>query len=252
MQLICDYREKHALKRINQVLENPKDSMKDMKIQTENLALGDFQIGNMLFERKTHQDLASSILDGRYQEQSNRLVEHASHNPHLKVIYIVEGNLDLYFNQHNIDRDKIMSCIMSLFYEKGFQVLLTKHLNETCEYLLKFCVKYYTKYSNSQEGGGGGGDSEVPPPVPICLQAKKKSSQLQKENIGIHMLCNVPHISAHIATQLLEPFENSLTDFLQKIRTEPQYLDGIKIQTRDKKERKLAKNIREVLVEYFG
>ena len=72
MQLICDYREKHALKRINQVLENPKDSMKDMKIQTENLALGDFQIGNMLFERKTHQDLASSILDGRYQEQSNR------------------------------------------------------------------------------------------------------------------------------------------------------------------------------------
>ena len=127
---------------------------------------------------------------------------------------------------------------------------MTKHLNETCEYLLKFCVKYYTKYSNSQEGGGD--DGEAPPPVPICLQAKKKSSQLQKENIGIHMLCNVPHISAHIATQLLEPFENNLTDFLEKIRTEPQYLDGIKIKTRDKKERKLAKNIREVLVEYFG
>ena len=66
MDLICDYREKHALKRFS------GDKYKDVIIKTQNLALGDFQIGNMLFERKTHQDLASSILDGRYQEQSNQ------------------------------------------------------------------------------------------------------------------------------------------------------------------------------------
>ena len=226
-----------------------KDKYKDVDIKKENLVVGDFQIGNMIFERKTHQDLASSILDGRYQEQSNRLMEHASNNPHLKIIYIVEGNLDLYFNQHNIDKDKIMSSVMSLFYEKGFQVLLTKHINETSDYLLKFCLKYYTKYVLQ---GGEGTQSVIANPM-ICLP-KKKSSQIHKDNIGILMLCNVPHISTHVATQLLAPFDNHLGDFLQKIRSEPTYLETIKImsQGKDKKERKLAKNIRTTLGEFFG
>lgn len=244
MELICDYREKHALKRFSQVCEDEKDKFKELIVKTENLALGDFQIGNMLFERKTHQDLASSILDGRYKEQCNRLVDHSTNNPDLKIIYIVEGNMDLYFNQHNISKDKIMSCIMSLFYEKGFQVLLTKHLNETCDYLLKFCLKYYTKYTESSE-------KEEYTPI-SCLQPKKKSSQICKENIGILMLSNVPRISTHVATQLLEPFDFKLIDFLEKIKEDPEYLNELKLQTKDKKERKLAKNIREVLLEYFG
>ena len=86
MELICDYREKHALKRFSQVCEEEKDKFKEVTIKTENLSLGDFQIGNMLFERKTHQDLASSILDGRYKEQCNRLVDHSTNNPELKII----------------------------------------------------------------------------------------------------------------------------------------------------------------------
>lgn len=249
MELVCDYREHHILKQLNMCISINKDKYKDVDIKKENLVVGDFQIGNMIFERKTHQDLASSILDGRYQEQSNRLVLHASNNPHLKIIYIVEGNLDLYFNQHNIDKDKIMSSVMSLFYEKGFQVLLTKHVNETSDYLLKFCLKYYTKYVLQ---GGEGTQSVIANPM-ICLP-KKKSSQIHKDNIGILMLCNVPHISTHVATQLLAPFDNHLGDFLQKIRSEPTYLETIKImsQGKDKKERKLAKNIRTTLGEFFG
>ena len=76
---------------------------------------------------------------------------------------------------------------------------MTKHLNETCDYLLKFCLKYYTKYSESC-------DKEEQTPF-VCLQPKKKSSQICKENIGIIMLSNVPGISTHVATQLLEPFD---------------------------------------------
>ena len=96
MELICDYREKHAIKQLQHSLT--QESYKEIQIKNHNLDLGDFQIGNMLFERKTHQDLASSILDGRYKEQCNRLVEHATNNPTLKVIYIIEGNLDLYLS----------------------------------------------------------------------------------------------------------------------------------------------------------
>ena len=243
MNLICDYRETHAIQQFNKIIENNKDKYENIKISNSNLALGDFQIGNMLFERKTHKDLASSILDGRYQEQSNRLIEHGKNNSNIKIIYIIEGNLDLYFNQHNINKDKIISCVMSLMYEKGFQVLLTKHLNETCEYLIKFCLKYYTKY---HEQIGGNHHHE------IMIQPKKKASQIQKTNIGIMMLCNVPHISVHVASQLLEPFDNNLTNFLIKIKENNEYLKNIKIKTKENKERKLAKNIRETLIEYFG
>ena len=66
------------------------------------------------------------------------------------------------------------------------------------------------------------------------------------------MLSNVPRISTHVATQLLEPFDFKLIDFLEKIKEDPEYLNELKLQTKDKKERKLAKNIREVLLEYFG
>lgn len=237
MEIICDYREKHVMSGLQKIIQN---KYKEVQIKTENLFLGDFKIGNMIFERKTHQDLASSILDGRYQEQSNRLKEHATENPSLKIIYIIEGNLDLYFNAHKIDKDKIISCIMSLFYEKGFQILMTKHLNETCDFLTKFCVKYHTKYAN-------GIQENV-----ICVAPKKKNTQINRENIGVLMLCNIPNISAHVAIQLLSPFNQDILSFLQKIKEDPEYLSNIKITSRDNKPRKLGKNIICKLLEYFG
>ena len=103
MNLVCDYRESHVLKHLNQVVEKSNDKYKDLHICKENLALGDFKIGNLLIERKTHQDLASSILDGRYKEQCNRLSELLIQDSTIKVVYIIEGNIDLFFNNHNID-----------------------------------------------------------------------------------------------------------------------------------------------------
>ena len=182
MSVKIDCRENQLISLCTNIISDSK-KFQDLTLTTDNLHIGDILIsgnepGNdVVIERKTVADLSASIKDGRYKEQCNRLVEHYTNNPDLKVIYIIEGNMDLYFNQHNISKDKIMSCIMSLFYEKGFQVLLTKHLNETCDYLLKFCLKYYTKYTES---------SEKQEHAPIsCLQPKKKSSQICKENIGI-------------------------------------------------------------------
>ena len=246
MELVCDYREKFITNQLDKMIKT--DKYKNIILKKENLYLGDFIIGNMIIERKSHQDLASSILDGRYKEQSNRLYEYIKENPDKKIIYFIEGNFDLYFQNHNIDKDKLISCIMSLFYEKGFQVLLTKHVNETSEYLLKFCLKYYTKYHKQQtitDISNNGIQCHQ-----ICLP-KKKSSQINKENIGIIMLCNIPNISVHVSTQLLKPFENSLFHFLSKIKEDNEYLYSIKIESKDKKERKLSKAIIENLNSFF-
>ena len=135
MELVCDYREKFITSQLDKMIKT--DKYKNIILKKENLHLGDFIIGNMIIERKSHQDLASSILDGRYKEQSNRLYEYTKENPDKKIIYFIEGNFDLYFQNHNINKDKLISCIMSLFYEKGFFVIMTKHVNETAEFFFE-------------------------------------------------------------------------------------------------------------------
>ena len=88
-------------------------------------------------------------------------------------------------------------------------------------------MKYYDKYcKNSCEN------------VQCMLLNKKKNSQITKENIGIMMLSNIPNISTHIASQLLEPFKNNIYLFLDKINQDRDYLKDIKIKSKDK-ERKL-------------
>ena len=48
-------------------------------VEIKQLNLGDIMIDNIIIERKTWSDLASSILDGRYKEQGERL-EQAKEN----------------------------------------------------------------------------------------------------------------------------------------------------------------------------
>ena len=95
MELICDYREKSIYNKLTKITST-NDKYKDISIKTENLSLGDFAFGNIIIERKTHQDLASSILDGRYKEQCFRLEEYRNENPNVKIIYFIEGNFDLF------------------------------------------------------------------------------------------------------------------------------------------------------------
>lgn len=248
MELICDYREKSVYNKLNKITST-NDKYKNIVLKTENLSLGDFAFGNVIIERKTHQDLASSILDGRYKEQCFRLEEYRNENPNVKIIYFIEGNFDLFFNSHNIDKDKLISCIMTFIYEKGFSVILTKHMNETCDFLIKFAYKYYSKYNTSESNIplNNIGNLEN-----LYKQQKKKNSQINKENIGIMMLCNVPNISLHLAIQLLEPFNNDIYKFIHEIRSNNEYLNTIKIKGKCDKTRKLNKNIIECLKDYFS
>ena len=126
-----DFREKDILKYCT---EMNKD--KDIEIKTENLLLGDILINKLLIERKTINDLAASIVDGRYKEQSFRLLKALEEG--FKVFYFIEGNMDLYTGA--ISKNTLVSTIYSLT-NKGFQVLLTKNSKETSFFILQFAEK---------------------------------------------------------------------------------------------------------------
>jgi ERCC4-type nuclease len=145
MKLVIDYREKKLIQLVESIkLMNAK--YKPIEVVVENLPLSDIIIKDnndrelILIERKSINDLASSIQDGRYNEQSYRLDNTEIHNHN--IIYLIEGNLSMWNNRYSrITQDTIYSAMVSLMYYKGFSVFRTFTLVETAEFTLNMALK---------------------------------------------------------------------------------------------------------------
>lgn len=155
MKLVIDYREKKLISLLNSVkLMNAK--YKPIEILVENLPLSDVIIKDdknnekILIERKTINDLASSIQDGRYNEQSYRLTNCDIHNHN--IMYLIEGNISMWNNKYTrIDRDTIYSAIFSIMYYKGFTTFITSTTVETAEFLLNTALKIHKNEKQSSK-----------------------------------------------------------------------------------------------------
>jgi ERCC4-type nuclease len=188
------------------------------EIKSERLPLGDVILHDprqgqqkdiVIFERKTLADLAASIRDGRYKEQSFRLIETAAatgfhtHN----IVYIIEGDLARYDEQHTqITKTALQSAMVSLMYYKGFSVVRTMNVGETADFILHFADKV------AKEG-----------PISIADTAqaysevsakKEKRDYITRENIGEIMLAQVPGVSAKMAAAILAKYGGSMYEFL--------------------------------------
>jgi ERCC4-type nuclease len=139
IKIIIDNRENELIKIITQLISSTPN-FKDLQIITENLPLGDIILTDgidekIIIERKSVNDLLSSIKDGRYEEQSYRLngLEHHNHN----IIYLIEGDINRVnrFKDTKIDKITLYSAIFSLNYFKGFSVLRTFNIEETAIYI---------------------------------------------------------------------------------------------------------------------
>ena len=97
MKLKIDHREQDLIESCKIFLQN-KESYQGIEIDVVSLPIGDVilcddnGIEKVIIERKSISDLASSIKDGRYEEQSYRLngIPHENHN----IMYIIEGDLN--------------------------------------------------------------------------------------------------------------------------------------------------------------
>ena len=102
MIIKIDTREQELFIKCQKAIEENL-KFKDIKLISETLPLGDIIINDgtndcVIIERKTLTDLAASIKDGRYDEQSYRLngIHHHNHN----IIYLIEGDINK-LNQRN-------------------------------------------------------------------------------------------------------------------------------------------------------
>ena len=153
MKLIIDNRETSFIDKLNQLFP---PLTHQIGIEVARLDLGDMIIRTednvedlVIFERKTIYDLAASIKDGRYNEQSFRLTECPVHNHN--IFYLIEGDIErLYEHKAKTKKSVLYSCIASLSFYKGFTVYNTKTLDETCKFIFNFITKLRKEYFNNR------------------------------------------------------------------------------------------------------
>ena len=192
MELICDCRES----KINKILFEKK-----IQYISTSLDIGDFRInynGKMktIIERKSLNDLVSSIIDGRYKEQSLRLASIENLHAH-NVIYIIEGDLKTYKPRTRINCESIKSAMFALSYYKGFSVVNTLSLSETADYI-KFVFDKINKNPQAEPYSQNNCQEEY-----VNVVKKTKKDNITKENINILMLSQIPGISTKIAKSIL-------------------------------------------------
>jgi ERCC4-type nuclease len=291
IEIVVDVREHALIEKLNGLvaasesysdpkIKGPKIKDQKIKIETAALLLGDVLFRTdvttelILFERKSFADLLASIKDGRYDEQSHRIIHTSGLHTH-NIVYIIEG----IFSTLRTPADKkiILSAMTSLSYFKGFSVVRTATVTETAELIWAMANKIQKEFekgkpipsyalvqtqdntttSNDNQESNESENVERTEPVSYGNFVKKsKRENITPENIGEILLAQIPGISNHIATEILKHFGGSFTRLIDEIRTNPEKLDAIYLEsnaTNVVKRRKLSsaviKSIRSYLIE---
>lgn len=193
----------------------------------------------MIIERKHVNDLASSILDGRYKEQAYRLQKSNLHNH--QIVYLIEGSINNYHNKYSrITKETLLSALFSLNFYLGFSLVFSDNVNMSILLLQTWSKKLLKEtklpfYQNQTTE-----DSSYLE----CVTIKKKN--LNKENLDKMMLMQIPGLSSHVVTQLLEE-DKTCFKLLKHIYTDKDFLKDFTYKTKTGKARHLSKKVIEQL-----
>ena len=279
MRIIVDTREHDLYEKLDSIIHFEGHST-SLQLVKKVLDLGDILIQTdddkdvMLIERKTLGDLLSSIKDGRYKEQSYRLMHSSGFPPHA-VVYMIEGMMSQL--RTLLDKKMVYSSMSSLNYFKGFSVFRTCSLYESAEtivwisqkierdlqqgvlpfYLQKPIRELQTSDISSQIENtivpSGEPEQPVPQQTPsdYCSVVKKvKKDNVTVENIGQILLCQIPGISSVTSGAIMKEY-NTFANLIDQIRVKPENLYNIHIENNGKM-RKISKSCAESIIKYLS
>ena len=288
-----DFREKELIDLLQLKMMNCTNNI---KLKVDNLKLGDIaffnidkddneigdgltnnEIGDelMLFERKSLTDLASSIKDGRYAEQSFRL-DGCEAIPNHNIVYLIEGDLSKFKESkyNRVTKKTLLSSMFSILYYKGFSVVRTMNVLETCDLISSWADKlererektsdtkkpYYcaankivVEENDTREQEQRSQESQSQQQYDYCktLKIKKeKNGNVTPDNIGVIMLCTIPGISSKTAIAIMNEFK-TIGQLIKSFDLNPHCLNHVCIETNGK-QRKITstciENIRKYLM----
>jgi len=182
INFICDQRE-----RVSKVIDELKKLSNeniDIKIILEQLEVGDYQLSKeVVVERKTIDDLESSIMDGRIFSQIQDLLKVP------KPCMIVEGNMDLVHNGGSrLNRKAIIGLLTTIGINYKIPIFFTKNIKETAQYL-------YVIAKREQLGNGA---------LPRLRYSKTKMSFSQRQ---LFIMESFPDVGPTLARSILKNFK---------------------------------------------
>lgn len=271
MKIKIDYREKKLIKIVNAKLE--EFEFKNIDIIVDDLPLGDIIICNdnglekLIIERKSLNDLAASIRDGRYSEQSFRLDKYNIHNHN--IVYLIEGDIHRYSNKYSkISKKTLQVTTFCINYFKGFSTMKTRDILETAEYILiitdklsreKVRSNFYENMNNKNEDIFI--DNEKLQLKSENLESPKynkryseviskvKKKNIRPDNIGEIILSQIPGISSKTSMAIMLHF-SSLYDLLTKLKEDSNCLNDIEIKTKNGN-RKISQTVKSNIKKYL-
>ena len=131
-------------------------------------------------ERKTADDLAKSIIDGRWADQTSRLLRADFSN----VFWIVEGDL----SSTSLPHETLLAACVNAELRSGSHVVRTACVEETA-----MVIQLLRKSAASSPG------------IPSGIQPKSKRKR-DAETVSIRMLMCIPSVSERIARLMLDHF----------------------------------------------
>lgn len=255
IKLKVDIRERELI----QILKIKLEQNNSIELITENLHLGDIIIEKdeniiLVIERKTINDLRSSIKDGRYKEQSYRLNGLDIHNHN--IIYLIEGIIPPLLQ----DKNTIYSALFSLQYKKGFSIWRTNSIDESV-YMLLNNINYLIKnnkniafYSNNiscvTETDGSVNKQTSPLNYANVIKSVKKQN-ITIENIGEIMLSQIPGVSVNSAISIIKHF-NCLINLIAELQEQGEKcLENVVIINSTGESKRLSKTCISNIIKYL-
>jgi len=235
------------------IIDN-RESLKDFYekknlsyVKFENLDLGDYIFKYdeeiiLIIERKTIEDLAGSIKDGRHREQKKRLLDNY---PKEKILYLLEGDFtknNKSYLYNKVNNYTIYSSVINTLLRDNLKIFNTKTSSETIVFFENLCNKlnkgtdFLEKTTNYKD--------ELSKNINI-----KKKENITPELVYRTQLSIIPNISLKTADVIIEkyPTFKFLINELENLeRTERiTLIQNLKYETQKGKFRKLGVKIGE-------
>lgn len=269
MLIKIDCREIKLIQLLNGLIK--EEDKEKIKMVSENLPLGDIILYDdagqekAIIERKSLADLAASIRDGRYKEQSFRLNQCTLHNH--QIYYLIEGDLRFYKAYKGMpDKKALLSAMVSMSYFKGFSLFRTVTLEETAEWLLNFALKlekeglggalpFYTQPSAAGPSANAVGANVAGPSANAAgpnastgeansyaevIGKRIKKDNITPENIGEIMLMQIPNVSCASAAAIMLKFQ-TIAALLTALQADANCLNTITTTNKNGQSKKLTK-----------
>lgn len=162
--------------------------------------LNDFEI-LIIVERKSIEDLLSSVKDNRYNDQITRFNNLNIDNRN--IIYIIEGNKNRYFKESS-EYKCLNSCIFTLLYKNKFQVIFTNDIDDSINFInnlfINLSILKSKKNSNSNN---------------VVLLKKIK---INKEDWEKYIINLIPNIGIKTSENILKYFNNSFLHLIEEYK----------------------------------